>query len=189
MARPKKFDPDTAVVAAMDLFWANGYAATTPAELVDHLGIGRGSLYNAFHSKAALYQLALDHYRDTTTALLREVLDGEGSPAERLRHAVRLIVTVSSSADDRRGCLMTNAAIETAPHDPEIAEVVARVLEGQVGAFRAVIVEGQAPRSSSGPGRWAPVRNEVGVGGHAADRVASGSAQPQTRAIPARAER
>jgi len=144
VARPKKFDPDTAVEAAMDLFWANGYAATTPADLVDHLGIGRGSLYNAFHSKAALYQLALDHYRDTTTALLREALDGAGSPAERLRHAVRLIVEVSSSPDDRRGCLMTNAAIETAPHDPQIADVVARVLEGQVGAFRTVIVEGQA---------------------------------------------
>jgi TetR/AcrR family transcriptional repressor of nem operon len=144
MARPKEFDPDVAVEAAMNLFWANGYAATTPGELVDHLGIGRGSLYNTFHSKGALYQRALGLYRDATTAQLHAALDGEGSPAQRLRRTIGLIVTASSSEDDRRGCLMTNAAIETAPRDPETAEVVARVLEAQVAAFRAVIVEGQA---------------------------------------------
>ena len=144
MARPKEFDPDVAVEAAMNLFWANGYAATTPGELVDHLGIGRGSLYNTFHSKGALYQRALGHYRDATTAQLRAALESEGSPAQRLRRTVGAIVAASSSEDDRRGCLMTNAAIETAPRDPETAEVVARVLEAQVEAFRAVIVEGQA---------------------------------------------
>ena len=53
-------------------------------------------------------------------------------------------MAASSSEDDRRGCLMTNAAIETAPRDPETADVVARVLEAQVEAFRSVIVEGQA---------------------------------------------
>jgi TetR/AcrR family transcriptional repressor of nem operon len=144
VARPKEFDPDAAVEAAMDLFWAEGYAATTPGALVEHLGIGRGSLYNTFHSKGALYQLALGHYRTVTTAMLREALDGEGSPAERLRRTVGLVVEASSSLDDRRGCLMTNAAIETAPRDAETAKVVAEVLEAQTGAFRAVIVEGQA---------------------------------------------
>ena len=144
MARAKEFDPDAAVEAAMDLFWADGYAATTPGALVDRLGIGRGSLYNAFHSKGALYQLALGHYRDITTARLREALDGEGSPAQRLRRTVGLIVEASSSTDDRRGCMMTNAAIETAPRDPMTAGVVAEVLEAQTGAFRTVIVEGQA---------------------------------------------
>lgn len=128
----------------MELFWANGYATTTPAELVERLGIGRGSLYNAFHSKGELYQRALDHYRDVTTALLRESLDGEGTPGERLRRTVRAVVEASSSPDDRRGCLVTNAAIETASHDADVATVVAGVLERQTGAFRSVIVEGQA---------------------------------------------
>lgn len=144
MARSKEFDPDAAVAAAMDLFWANGYAATTPADLVEHLGIGRGSLYNAFHSKGALYRRALHHYRDATTLLLRAALDAPGTPGQRLRRAVGLVVASASTEDDRRGCLVTNAAIETAPRDPEVADVITGVLEAQVGQFRAVIVEGQA---------------------------------------------
>ena len=152
MPRPKEFDPDAALEAAMDLFWTKGYATTTPRDLVDHLGIGRGSLYHTVHSKGALYERALGHYRDVTTALLREALDGEGSPAQRLRRTVGLVVGATSAPDDRRGCLVTNAAIETAPRDPEIAGVVAGVLEAQVGAFRSVIVEGQA-RGEIDPGR------------------------------------
>ncbi len=144
VARRKEFDPDLAVEAAMDLFWANGYSATTPADLVAHLGIGRGSLYNAFHSKGELYRRALIHYRDATTARRVEILDGVGSPRDRLQRAVEAIVAHASTGEDQRGCLVTNAAIETAPHDPEVAALVSGVIESQVVAFRTVILQAQA---------------------------------------------
>lgn len=57
VARTKSFDPEVAVATAMDVFLANGYAATTPRQLVDALGIGRGSPYKAFGSKHALFEL------------------------------------------------------------------------------------------------------------------------------------
>ncbi|MBP0462221.1 TetR family transcriptional regulator, partial [Streptomyces montanisoli] len=41
MARTKEFDPDAALQSALELFWRRGYEATSVADLVEHLGIGR----------------------------------------------------------------------------------------------------------------------------------------------------
>ncbi|OLR95430.1 TetR/AcrR family transcriptional regulator [Actinokineospora bangkokensis] len=139
MPRQKEFDPDAAVAAAMDLFWANGYAATTPQQLVDALGIGRGSLYNAFGSKHELFERALQHYYDTHTTTLIETLEGTGTVRSRLRAALEL---VAGQAHDR-GCLITNTAVEfTDPGDPVVA-TIRRVLDRQEQAFRATVEEGQ----------------------------------------------
>ena len=62
MARHKEFDPDVALDRALELFWERGYEATSMADLVDHLGIGRASLYATFGSKHELYLKALDRY-------------------------------------------------------------------------------------------------------------------------------
>src|SRR5438132_12166657 len=88
MGRLKQFDPDVAVSSAMDLFWRQGYGATTPAELVDALGIGKGSLYNTFESKHALFEQALRRYGDERVAGLVGVLNRPGPVRERLQTAL-----------------------------------------------------------------------------------------------------
>src|SRR6478609_33724 len=88
MGRHKQFNPDLAVASAMDLFWRQGYGATTPAELVDALGIGKGSLYNAFESKRALFERALRRYGDERVAGLLTVLNQPGPVRARLQAAV-----------------------------------------------------------------------------------------------------
>ena len=71
----KTFDEQAAVGEAMNLFWEKGYRATTPAELGEALGIGRGSLYHAFGSKHALYRRALEQYvADQRQQPVRELL-------------------------------------------------------------------------------------------------------------------
>ena len=62
MPRPKSFDVDEVLDRAVDLFWVNGFAATSMADLVNHLGINRGSLYSTFGSKQELYERALERY-------------------------------------------------------------------------------------------------------------------------------
>ncbi|WP_424184949.1 TetR/AcrR family transcriptional regulator [Actinokineospora sp. G85] len=138
MARTKGFDPDAAVTAAMELFWANGYAGTTPRQLVDALGIGRGSLYNAFESKHALFERALRRYYEVNTARLFEVLAGPGSAVARLRAALDLVV--ESARTEARGCLITNTATEVG--DESVAAFVRRVFDEQEAAFAAVVAEG-----------------------------------------------
>lgn len=143
MARTKGFDPDAAVDAAMELFWTNGYAGTTPQQLVDAMGIGRGSLYNAFESKHALFERALRRYHEANTARLFAILDGPGTARARLRAALDMVIAAARTDERRRGCLMTNTAVEFADRDEPISGFVRATFDRQEAAFRAVVEEGQ----------------------------------------------
>ncbi|MFE8943794.1 TetR/AcrR family transcriptional regulator [Streptomyces sp. NPDC007856] len=127
MARTKEFDPDAALQAALELFWRRGYEATSMAELVEHLGIGRASLYATFGSKHELYLKALERYeRSGLTRIVRE-LSQPGAALPAVRAVVRRYA--AEAADERlrlNGCLITNTAAELAPHDPAAARRVER---------------------------------------------------------------
>lgn len=143
MGRPKQFDPDTAIEQAMDVFWRKGYAATTPQDLVDALGIGKGSLYNTFGSKHALFERALRRYRDSQAAALIEMLEESGPVKERLRSALWLLVEMDLADPDRRGCMAVNTAAELAGADEVATELVRRMFDRTEEAFSVLVEEGQ----------------------------------------------
>ncbi len=62
MARPREFDEETVLEAAVQCFWSRGFEATSVRNLIEKTGLTSASLYNAFGDKRALYQKALDHY-------------------------------------------------------------------------------------------------------------------------------
>ncbi|MYT32431.1 MULTISPECIES: TetR/AcrR family transcriptional regulator [unclassified Streptomyces] len=158
MGRPKQFDPDAAVEQAMQVFWRKGYAATTPQDLVDALGIGKGSLYHAFGSKHALFERALVRYRDDQAQALIAMLEQSGPAKERLRDALRLLVVMDLGDPDRRGCLAVNVAAELSGADETATELVRRMFDRTEGAFRALIEEGQRA------GEIAPDRDARAIG-------------------------
>lgn len=60
--RPRGFNPDAALDAAVDVFWRHGYEGTGLAELTEAMSISRPALYRAFGDKAQLFQTALGRY-------------------------------------------------------------------------------------------------------------------------------
>ncbi|WP_328302989.1 TetR/AcrR family transcriptional regulator [Streptomyces sp. NBC_00435] len=122
MARTKEFDPDAALQSALELFWRRGYEATTMADLVEHLGIGRASMYATFGNKRELYLKALDRYSEyRDPGLLRE-LSQPGPALPAVRAVVRRFAAEASTGDLRRsGCFVTNTAAELGAHDPAAA--------------------------------------------------------------------
>jgi TetR/AcrR family transcriptional repressor of nem operon len=62
MARPREFDEQAVLDAAVQCFWARGYEAISVRDPIEKTGITGASLYNAFGDKRALYQRVLDHY-------------------------------------------------------------------------------------------------------------------------------
>jgi AcrR family transcriptional regulator len=62
MGRPKAFDPDEALQAGVELFWRQGYAATTTDDLARAMRIGRQSFYDTFGDKRRCYLKALRRY-------------------------------------------------------------------------------------------------------------------------------
>jgi TetR/AcrR family transcriptional regulator, transcriptional repressor for nem operon len=143
VGRPKQFDVDVAVEQAMGVFWRKGYASTTPQDLVDALGIGKGSLYHTFGSKHALFELALRRYRDGVAASLIELLERPGPVKERLRGTLRMLAEMDLADPGRRGCLAVNTATELAGTDESATRLVQRMFDRTEAAFQAVIEEGQ----------------------------------------------
>ena len=118
MARSKEFDPEAALQAALELFWRRGYEATSMSDLVEHLGIGRASIYATFGNKHELYLKALDRYRQTGDPQLPLELSRPGPALPAVRAVVRRFAA-ESAADESRltGCFIVNTATELAPHD------------------------------------------------------------------------
>jgi TetR/AcrR family transcriptional regulator, transcriptional repressor for nem operon len=145
--RPRTFDEDRAVDAAMRMFWVNGYEATTTEDLCAATGLGRSSIYNTFTSKHELFRRALLHYVEMTTATQLGILeDEERSPAERLRALFAAVVDgeMASRRDGRSiGCLTVNTTVELGGRDPEAAEILERDVERRTAALRLVIEVGQ----------------------------------------------
>src|SRR3954464_14608505 len=119
MARTKEFDPEAALQSALELFWQRGFEATSMSDLVEHLGIGRASLYATFGTKHELYLKALDRYVETRDPLLLAELSQPGPALPAVRAVVRRFAAEASSNEERlNGCFVTNTAAELAPHDP-----------------------------------------------------------------------
>ncbi|MFE3105817.1 TetR/AcrR family transcriptional regulator [Nocardia tengchongensis] len=143
MGRPRNFDADTVVDRAMEAFWTHGYANTSPAQLADATGIGKGSLYNTFGSKRELFDLCIARYDRMGTEFVNEVLSQPGTTKERLRAWMRLIVDSDLARPVRRGCLVANTAMELGGHDPEATKAVTAAATHMVEAFAARIEQGQ----------------------------------------------
>lgn len=144
MARTKEFDRDVVIDRAMELFWLRGYEATSLQDLVEHMGIGRGSLYATFGDKHRLYLAALDRYAERTSARMHALLERSESARAALEQIFGSIVDDAMSRPQRRGCLLTNTTVELVPHDPAMAEKVAASRAATEAAFRGALVRAQA---------------------------------------------
>ncbi|MFI8930031.1 TetR/AcrR family transcriptional regulator [Streptomyces sp. NPDC053474] len=144
MARPRQFDEDRVITAAMETFWSRGYEGTSTRDLCESTGLGPSSLYNTFGGKRELYLRALDRYYDTVTAAQVERLQGPGSAKERLRAMMLLSLDSDLDADDGRGCFAINAAIERAGLDGDVRRAVRRGFDRVEDEVCAVTRAGQA---------------------------------------------
>lgn len=64
MGRPRNFDADQALLAAMNTFWSKGYDGASLKDLTKAMGISGPSMYAAFGDKRELYLKTIDKYGD-----------------------------------------------------------------------------------------------------------------------------
>jgi TetR/AcrR family transcriptional repressor of nem operon len=147
MARPREFDEDTALEAAMQRFWNNGYEATSMRDLADHTGMTTPSLYNAFGDKRAIYRLVLDRYVRLALETCSVIFEGDDPPLRALERYFD--ATLEEVLADRlhKGCFVVNTALEVAPHDQDFRDVVTKVFDGIEKYVRDCVAAGQRDRS------------------------------------------
>ena len=143
MARPKEFQHDVVLDRAMRAFWSRGYEATSIQHLVDRMGIQRGSLYDTFGDKRALFFAAIDRYDRVVTAKLLAALDEPASGRDAIRRFFRLKVELAMEPGRPRGCLVTNSAAELASRDRGTATKVGAVLTKIEASFNRAVVRAQ----------------------------------------------
>jgi TetR/AcrR family transcriptional repressor of nem operon len=140
MPRPKSFDVDTVLDRAVEVFWVNGYAATSMEDLVNHLGINRGSLYATFGSKQELYQQALERYAVSGEEWLAELMGDRATP---LHQCLQTLLSSAAEPGDHRGCLVVNAATERNATNPECRRLSSTAMD----RIRTILIEGFTARS------------------------------------------
>lgn len=145
----KDFDVDEAVDDAMKVFWAKGYEATSISDLTGAMKINKGSLYNAFGSKKALFIRALLKYdRDTRQRAFRD-LEAMDDPIQAIEAFFDGLIAESKADTDRKGCLLVNTALELPNHDDDIGDMVRATLKDFEQFFERMVTlakaRGEAP--------------------------------------------
>ncbi len=148
--RPREFDFDKALDAALLLFWRHGYEGTSLAQLTRAMGINAPSLYAAFGSKQQLFARALQRYLERPASYLPNALH-----APTAREAVeRLFQGAINMVMDRRhpdGCLLVHGALASGTEADPVRRELARHRSAAerlvVRRFVRAVADGDLPRT------------------------------------------
>jgi len=142
--RPREFDIDQVALSAGQVFWEQGYHATSIETLCKATGLMRGSLYGAFGDKRGLLIAAFDRYTDGAVARLKERLSADLPPHEALRQALLYYTRVTRNLSERHGCFITNAALELLPAEDTLRPHIESALRRISAEFAAAVARGQS---------------------------------------------
>jgi AcrR family transcriptional regulator len=150
--RPRAFDEDKALDAALGVFWRQGYEGASLSDLTNAMGINRPSLYAAFGNKEKLFRLALDRYAEGPAGYVRTAL---AAPTARavFEQLLRGAVDTATKPCNPGGCLAVQAALacgdEAQPARRESAARRAKA-EGLIRErFRRARADGDLPRDTN----------------------------------------
>jgi TetR/AcrR family transcriptional regulator, transcriptional repressor for nem operon len=152
--RPREFDHDDVLRIAFDQFWRKGVRGTSLSDIARDAGVQRGSLYNAFGSKEALFLCAYQRYASEYLGALQKTL-GSGTLRERLTAFFELTIRNFRSGSPPRGCPTTRGLMELGSVEGEGLDDNARKtfadLVAQITALvQEALSEGVARREFNG---------------------------------------
>ncbi len=153
--RPREFDADKALVAALRVFWSKGYEGASLTDLTEAMGITRPSLYAAFGNKEALFRKALDLYECEKLCYITKAMEAPTARgvAERLLEGA---LANQTSIDEPRGCLGVISTMACGDEASCIREEVLRRAESSKKAITArmarAVAEGDFPAAVEAEG-------------------------------------
>lgn len=124
MPRNKLFDERKVLTKAMNLFWKQGYSATSIQDLVTHLGINRASIYDTFGDKEKLFLKAFENYRKANTEGIIHFFDNQNNVKEGFRQLFEMAIEDSVNDQEKKGCFVVNTTTELIPGDERILKII-----------------------------------------------------------------
>jgi TetR/AcrR family transcriptional repressor of nem operon len=124
MPRVKLFDENKVLSKATELFWEKGYHATSIQNLVNHLGINRGSLYDTYGGKKELFYKAFQLYRTNNCNSITAFFENQNEVKNGFRALFEMGINESISDKDKKGCFVVNTTTELIPGEKELLEIL-----------------------------------------------------------------
>ena len=134
MVGVRQFDEQEVIATALDVFWRKGLHDATMQDLAAATGVQRGSLYNAYGDKEAIFLRAFDQYTEKFLETAASAL-AKGDAAARLRNFLDVIIVNMTSGSPQRGCLTTRTALDAAVS----STVVRQRVHGLLGKLEQVV--------------------------------------------------
>jgi AcrR family transcriptional regulator len=188
IGRPREFDRDAALEAAMLLFWRKGFAASSMNDLCDAMDVRSPSLYAAFGSKEALYLEAVEHYVQTIGASVWDKL-AQGATARA--GVERLLLTGADTLPKSRvkppGCMAMLSAVGDewpAMITDAVRKVRLEVLNQLRARLQAAVADGELAAATDIDGLS---RFYLGVFQGMAIQARDGASRAELRAVAAAA--
>lgn len=110
MGRPREFDVEHALDAALCVFWRKGYEGASYADLTEATGVERPALYSAFGNKEALFRRALDRYYERYLDFIPEALKLR-TARDVAAHILYGVAELSTRYPQHTGCLGINGVL------------------------------------------------------------------------------
>jgi AcrR family transcriptional regulator len=121
--RPRAFDRDEALRAAMTVFWEKGYEGASLEELQSAMGeISPPSFYAAFGSKERLFFEAVDLYVELVGYRPAQALESATTARAGVEAMLREAVDIYCDPNTPSGCLLFLGAINCAPANKSVQD-------------------------------------------------------------------
>lgn len=150
--RPRSFDRQAALRAAMHVFWHNGYEGSSISDLTAAMGIGTRSLYAAFGSKEQLFREAIALYNAVEDHIGNRALREKPTAREAIEAMLRDNADAYVDPTTPRGCMVVLAATNCTPANEPIREHLAGLrkedLKGVRTRLERAVTEGDLPATT-----------------------------------------
>ena len=145
VGRPREFDVDQVLDAAMQAFWAKGYESTSLTDLVAATGLLKGSLYQAFGDKHTLFIQTLNRYLENMRRQKNEMLEQAPTPLAGIQTVLHGMIDIADGDSAcPKGCMAINALVELAPHDPKVQQIMGDHMQRMRGSMKKFVAQAQA---------------------------------------------
>lgn len=142
--RPRAFDRQEALAAAMHVFWERGYEGTSLADLTREMGINPPSLYGAFGNKEALFAEALALYEAKEAEVITRLLNSAPTAREAIEATLRYNAEVYVEEGRPRGCMIVLSSLVGTPQSETVRRLLAERRRAGEDELRERIQRGQA---------------------------------------------
>lgn len=124
MPRNKNYDENLVLEKALNVFWENGYKATSIRMLEKEMGINQFSIYASFNNKKELFIHSLRKYKEYVKQNVYKDLLKSDTGVEELKKFLMSFPNAKKTNQYVKGCLVVNTAAEIGNRDLEIAKEI-----------------------------------------------------------------